>query len=154
MSPSDKINEAILKGWRELGFYYDYNDDQKFWVLVGSKQGLLNFSKILDEYVLRPGTEMISEDEHYGPYSYLKIMTWDKPVINNDAISGTLSDLKKLSNLIKKKLESQRIPSEFEIDKEYSNQNESKLRFEIKEDGFDPASADPQLKDYLELERS
>ena len=97
---------------------------------------------------------MISEDEHYGPYSYLKIMTWDKPVINNDAISGTLSDLKKLSNLIKKKLESQRIPSEFEIDKEYSNQNESKLRFEIKEDGFDPASADPQLKDYLELERS
>lgn len=145
MTYSEKLKQVTMKEWRELGFYYD-QDDKNQWRIIGSKNGLLNFSKILDEYIVNPKNKNISEHEHYGPYSYLKIMTWNEPIIKEDVVGGTLSDLNRLSKLIKMKLKTLEAPADFVIDKDYCDRAQWKIKFIIKKDDFDPSSEDPQLK--------
>jgi hypothetical protein len=92
-----------------------------------------------------PRRAMISEHDHYGPYSYLKTVTWHEPLITKDDIQGTQSDIQRLADLIAKRLVTSDAGQIFKIDTEYSQQNEFHLHFEVREDGFDPASADPSL---------
>ena len=102
-------------------------------------------SDILKSYVDQPSNQPISEHEHYGPYGYLEIMTWQSAGIDAHSIHGKLSDLLRLSNLIGQKLKSASAGSAFEIGEEYAEGTRFKLRFEVRAQGFDPASVDPYL---------
>ena len=73
--PSTDINEMTQREWRELGFFYDRDDDAKEWRLIGSKEGLRQFAHSMQEYAANPGNDLISEHEHFGPYGYLKVGT-------------------------------------------------------------------------------
>ena len=97
----------MIDEWRQLGFYYDRDDrlDVNQWRFFGSKKGLHNFVSLLDKYTSNPSNDTLSEHDHFGPYSYLKIMTWDKPTITADCIAGTIQDLKILSRRLTKKSE-------------------------------------------------
>jgi len=55
----------------ELGFFCDFDDRQSVnqWRFYGSKQGLLKFVKLLDDYTSNPTNEQLFEHEHYGHYS-------------------------------------------------------------------------------------
>lgn len=141
------INQSIVDGWRALDFYY-YTDDSSSinqWQFWGSKKGLQNFINLLDEYTNNPENEGVSEHAHYGPYSYLKIMTWDKPIIATNYIAGTIQDLKYLKELIAYKLIEASPGQTFNIDKEYGQDNTSTAKFFVMADDFDPASMDEQL---------
>ena len=72
----EQMNRMTREGWRELGFYYDFDEARFCWRLIGSRSGLLKLRDILNGYADDPRNEQISEHEHYGPYSYLKLMTW------------------------------------------------------------------------------
>ncbi|MBK6699964.1 MAG: hypothetical protein IPG55_08720 [Saprospiraceae bacterium] len=135
------FNQQDRDEWRELGFYYDHFNDIE-WRFFGSKQGLQNFVKLLDEYTNDPKYIGLSEHEHYGPYNYLKIMTWDKPTITKDYIAGRIQDLKKLRNIINTKLKNSNPEQEFNIEKEYGIENTIGAKFFIMPDDFDPASMD------------
>jgi hypothetical protein len=74
--PSNVVNEKTRGEWRALGFFYEVNHEAKVWTLVGSRAGLLCFSDALRAYVADPRNALESEHEHYGPYMYLKVMTW------------------------------------------------------------------------------
>jgi len=143
--PSDATNEATRQEWRSLGFFYELDDPAKVWRLVGSRSGLLRFRDALLEYAADPSNADDSEHEHYGPYMYLEIMTWPEAGFDHHAIHGTLSDLKRLAKLVEAKLaviphgEIIRIQSEFALNSPYG------LILEVREDGFDPAEADPML---------
>ena len=139
---NEKIRQATIDEWRQLGFYYE-NDERK-WTLAGSKSGLLNFCKLLEQYVQNPKNQMISEHEHYGPYMELKLVTWDKPMITKDAVYGRMDDFANLSKVIEEKIHGEN--ALFVIDKEYSSENELILEFKVQEEGFDPASLDSSLK--------
>ena len=139
----EELDELTLEEWRDLGFFYDQDKEAKCWRLIGSREGLLRFSKILNDYVADERNAALSEHEHYGPYWYLKVITWNKALITQDDISGTLDDLRRLAEITKKHLENAHPGDAFEIDKEYAPNNEYKLRFEVREDGFDPAEEDP-----------
>ena len=139
------MNEQTKDEWRELGFFYHYEESNSCWNFVGSRQGLLKFCNILINYAADERNAPLSEHEHYGPYLYLKLITWNKAEITAHAIFGTLGDFEKLSKLIKQKLENAIIGDNFVIDEEYSQNNEAKLLFEIKEDDFDAAKSDVQL---------
>jgi hypothetical protein len=139
----EQINELTKEEWRELGFFYDQDHAARCWRLVGSRSGLLNFATLLDDYVADERNETLSEHDHFGPYWYLKIVTWSEPLITEDDVRGTLVDLKGLSALTKKRLENVSPGDVFEIDKEYSEKNEFKLRFEVRDEVFDPADEDP-----------
>ena len=90
------IEQMLRDEWTELGFYYDL--DQRLevnqWRFYGSKKGYQHFITLLDEYTNDTNKEGLSEHEHYGPYSYLKIITCSKATITDKYIAGTIQDLK------------------------------------------------------------
>jgi hypothetical protein len=102
--PSEKVNQITRDEWRELGFFYDFEEKSSRWLLVGSRTGLLKFRDMLTEYANNSRNDNLSEHDHYGPYMYLELMTWDKPQITEHAICGTLPDFKRLAEVVEKKL--------------------------------------------------
>ena len=138
------IDKRLRNEWRELGFYYDTDDRLSVnqWRFFGSKQGLQNFVTLLDEYTSNPNNNEISEHDHYGPCSYLKIMTWNVPTITNDYIAGTIQDLKELRNIIADKLQKSEPGETFNIDKEYGKDNTITAKFFVMSHNFDPVSMD------------
>jgi hypothetical protein len=142
MTP-EELNEQTKEDWRDLGFFYDYDNSKACWQLIGSRTGLLRFCDILIEYTANDRKKKLSEHEHYGPYWYLKLVTWNAPVITPHDIRGTFEDFRRLSSLTREKIAHAFPGDRVEIDKEYSSGNEAILLFEVREDSFDPASGDP-----------
>lgn len=128
--------------WRELGFYYDNGDDNKKWKFFGSKKGLQNFITLLDEYLINPDFAGLSEEYAFGPYTYLKIMTWDKPTITGNYFAGTLEDLENMKNIIADKLSKSEVGQSFSIEQDYGVDNTATATFFIMPDSFDPVSMD------------
>ena len=143
--PSDATNRAIRREWRELGFFYDRDDQAKVWKLTGSRAGLLRFRDILLSYAANARNATRSEHEHYGPYSYLEIMTWPEAGFDAHAIRGPVSDLARLATLIEAKLETARPGSTVRIQEEFATDSPYALVLDLREDEFDPAAADPML---------
>ncbi|MDT0556208.1 hypothetical protein [Patiriisocius hiemis] len=138
------LDKMMVDEWRNLGFYYDRDDriDVNQWRFYGSKKGFQNFVSLLEKYTNNPQNEIISEHGHFGPYSYLKIMTWDKPVITEDYIAGTIQDLKNLQQIIADKLSTSRPGQTFNIDKDYGQDNTITAKFFVMSDDFDPYTMD------------
>lgn len=139
MSPID-VDALVRDEWRELQFFYDRDDNSRVWRLAGSCDGLKNIATLLREYVSNPVNQMISEHEHYGPYSYLKIMTWTEPEIGNNAIVGTLSDLARLAEIVDRCLESAKIGDVISIAKEYVEDADYDFILEIHPSNTDPVA--------------
>src|SRR4051812_43842432 len=122
----DKIEKMMMEEWRQLGFYYDLDDriSVNQWRFYGSKSGLESFVNMLDEYTKDRTKQYLTEHDHYGPYSYLKIITLEgHSCITNDGIGGTITDLKALRNIIADKLISARPGQTFNIDKDFGTSN-------------------------------
>ena len=143
--PSEAVNDATRKEWRDLGFFYDRDDDRNEWRLVGSPSGLLKFRDVLMHYVATPRNQANSEHDHYGPYMYLTILTWSEAGMDRNAIYGTLQDLRRLAGMIEAKLEDTRAGSAFRIQEEFARNCEYSLLLDVRDEDFDPASADPEL---------
>ena len=143
--PSDATNEMTKQEWRELGFFYDCDDQKKVWTLTGSRTGLLRFRDALLSYVADPRKAQKSEHEHYGPYMYLVVMTWPETGIDGHAIFGSLADLARLAKLVEAKLVAAQAGSSFVIREEFAADSAYALAFDLREEGFDPATADTLL---------
>ena len=100
---------------------------------------------LLREYAANPARASMSEHDHYGPYMYLKVMTWHSAGIDENNIRGTIVDLKRLALLADNQLANAKEGDVFLIREEYSRESMWSLRFEIRGVGFDPASEDPEL---------
>ena len=150
----DQINQdwldLVKQEWRELGFYYDILETAQntVWTFYGSKEGFKNLIKELKNYISNPINNQISEHEHYGPYHYLKIMTWNEPIITKDYIAGSIQDLAFLGKLIEEKMEIKTIGDNFTIDKEYGLNNTASALFTIMPDDFDPFTMDNNFKKF------
>jgi hypothetical protein len=145
MSPLEHTNQTTRDEWRELGFYYDFDEVTALWRLIGSRNGLLHFRDLLLAYANDPKHSSLSEHEHLGPYFYLTIRTWKEPAITPDGIIGTLTDIQRFAQLFEEQLQGISIGDIFMLDTEYAARNTAVLRCELQADGFDPASADPLL---------
>jgi hypothetical protein len=126
--------------WDNLGFYYEHDPQLHQWRLMGSKKQLLSFAGIIKSYASCVSNNEISEHMHLGPHNYLKIMTWSEPVISDNYIAGSLSDLNNLGILICANVENAVIGNVFKIDKDYSLKNTSSLLFFVLYDDFVPSS--------------
>ena len=145
MSPSEATNQATRAEWRDLGFYYERGEEPPCWQFVGSRSGLHGLVRCLGEYIRDPRNEAISEHEHYGPYMYFKITTWDEAEIGDDGVRGTLGDLARLRELIEERLRAAVPGQSFTIGPEYAASVSYPLRFDVQQDGFDLAAADRNL---------
>src|SRR5438067_2144335 len=129
--PSPATDAATAREWRELGFFYDTQKSQRRWNFVGSRSGLLQFPRLLRDYAANPRLAGISEHEHYGPYFYLKVVTWHEALITADDIRGTQADIRRLADLIESGLAHCEPGQSFIIDTDYSAQNEFQLHFHL-----------------------
>jgi hypothetical protein len=141
----DAMKANIREGWQELGFSYDCDDRAGEWLIVGSRAGLARFAALLREYVADPANARLSEHEHYGPYGYLKIMTWTEPGMDEQSIHGTLGDLQRLAELVEAQAAVLKVGDRARIRDDYSATPGHTLILALREDGFDPASLDGNL---------
>lgn len=146
MANNFDIEEMLRREWRQLGVYYEMDNATKEWKMYGDRKGIENFRSIIKEYCDKHENFRISEHIHLGPYSYLKIMTWDRPIISTDVIAGTIRDLKKLSELIREKLKNTKTEESFTIDNEFGDNNKAKITIKVMADKFDPVTMDEQLR--------
>ena len=144
MDPETK--EVTRREWRELGFFYDRDDDAKEWRLVGSRTGLMRFAELLRAYVAHPGNAMKSEHEHYGPYMYLEIMTWPEPGMDDHSIHGPLDALRRLAVLVETKVAGLKPGQHARLRDEFAPGAAYILVLNLRPEGFDPASADGALR--------
>jgi hypothetical protein len=143
--PSEATTRATRHEWRELGFFYDRDDRAKVWTLTGARAGLLRFRDALLSYAADPRNTMKSEHEHFGPYMYLEVMTWPEAAFDDHAIRGSLPDLVRLARIIERKLADTAPGSTVTIREEFAADSPYRLVLDVREDGFDPASADAAL---------
>ena len=139
------LDQMIIDEWRQLGFYYDFDERLSVnqWRFYGSKSGLQNFVKLLDDYTSRAKNDKGFEHDHYGPYMYLKIITLDdQAIITDNAIGGTIANLKDLRNIIAENLSKVEPGQTFNIDKNYGEDNTVTAKFFVMADDFDPVSMD------------
>lgn len=76
---------------------------------------------------------------------FLEVMTWPKAGFDDRAIPGPLPDLARLAKLIEAKLAAAPPGSSFLIQDEFAADSAYSLVLEVREDEFDPATADPLL---------
>ena len=142
----DAVNEATRREWRELGFFYDRDDQARAWRVVGSSTGLLGFADLLVAYVGDPANARISDHEHYGPYMYLKVMTWPEPSVDSDGIRGPLSFLRSLAALIHAEVRVARQGDTIRVRDSSIAKSPYALILEVRGEHFDPADEDPMLR--------
>jgi hypothetical protein len=86
-----------------------------------------------------------AEHERYGPYAYLEVMTWPVAGFDDHAIRGPLKELARLAKLVEAKLATVSPGSSVLIQEEFAADSPYALALDLREDGFDPATADPLL---------
>jgi hypothetical protein len=145
--PSDATNEATRREWRELGFFYDRDEVSREWRVTGSRSGLLRLRDLLLAYVADPRNRAESEHEHYGPYQYLEVMTWSEEGFDDHAIRGPLSDLERLARIIEGRVTEAAPGATIRIREDFAASSPYSLVLEVREDDFDPATADSALAD-------
>jgi hypothetical protein len=145
--PSQATKDATRREWRELGFFYDRDDQVKTWKLIGSRAGLLRFRDLLMAYAANQSNAQESEHEHYGPYGYLEIMTWREAGFDDHSIHGPLPELRRLGEIVEGKLIAAQPSTTIVIQNEFSANSPYALILEIRKDNFDPAEADPALSE-------
>ena len=140
--PTEKVNEATRREWRDLGFFYDQDSATKEWLIRGSRAGLLGFARILLECSKNPRRQLLGEHDHLGPDMYLEIGTWNERVIDDHWIAGTLADLSALSTLISDRVSKAREGDALRFRESFAPASPYELRLEVCSDEFDPAAAD------------
>jgi hypothetical protein len=142
--PSDKTNEATRREWRELGFFYDRDDEEKAWRIVGSKPGLTKFAAAISKFASDSRNEAQAEHDHLGPYMYLEIGLWPKPEITDHWIAGPLSALEQLAAQIRAKVDTANEDEVLPFRASYAPASPYELLLEVRPESFDPAKEDPQ----------
>jgi hypothetical protein len=135
-------DDRIKKGWRELGFFCELDEQKRLWTLTGSRRGLLYFQDLLLGFVNDPQNATDGSRKHYGPYGALEVVTWPDAGFDGHGIRGSLADLTRLAELVETKLISAEPGESILIREEYAPESPFSLLLDVRADAFDPASTD------------
>jgi hypothetical protein len=140
----DLSSEDIKRGWRELGFFCELDDQNRVWTLTGSRAGLLHFPDLLRGFIIDPANAADGAQQHYGPYGSLDIMTYADAGLNGNAIRGSLTDLDRLASIVETHLVVAEPGTSIRIREEYAPDSRYALVLDVRADGFDPSSTDSE----------
>jgi hypothetical protein len=136
-------NEVTRKAWRELGFYCGKNDAAKEWRIVGSVAGLRKFAAEIRAYASNPANDRLSEYAQFGPAMNLEIGTSHQPEITEQWIGGPVVDLLRLATFIERSAQPNVVGKSVALRSNFSPMAPYELILDVRDDAFDPASADP-----------
>jgi hypothetical protein len=142
--PADLTDENIRRQWRTLGFFCELDEEKQVWTLTGSRKGLLYFPDLLLGFVADPKNATDGAKQHYGPYGSLEVMNYPDAGFDANAIRGSLADLTRLAELVGEKLATAEPGSPIVIREEFAATSPFSLRLDVRADGFDASSTDPE----------
>ena len=142
MSP--ELQAQTIAEWNDLGFWYDRTPENG-WVIRGSRTGLEKFAALLDRYATDLRNTELSEHDHFGPYMYLKVVTWSSPEINQDGIYGALSNIVRLAALVRERVASCHPGNSFSIAQAFSTASSTELTLVCEPESFSPGAYDAQF---------
>ena len=140
---SDAPKEATLRAWRELGFFCGRDDAAKEWRIVGSVKGLRKFAAEIRSYASNPANDRLSEYTHFGPAMNLELGTSHQPEITEQWIGGPLMDLLRLATFMERSVQDNVVGKCLALRANFSPMAPYELILDVRDDAFDPASADP-----------
>ena len=140
---TEAVKEQRRKAWRELGFFCGKDKAAKEWRIVGSVAGLRGFAALIRTYASNPAHDRLSEYMHLGPVTNLEVGTWEQPDITDQGIAGSLPDLLNLAGLIELNVRANMVGRRIALRSSYSPLASYDLILEVRDEAFDPASADP-----------
>ncbi|MCG3778793.1 MAG: hypothetical protein JW388_1520 [Nitrospira sp.] len=136
-------SESTRRAWRELGFYCGKNDAVKAWYIVGSVTGLRKFASEIRSYASNPANDRLSEYTQLGPAMNLEIGTSHQTEITEQWIGGPLADLLRLATFIERSVQANVVGKCLNLRSNFSPMAPYELILDVREESFDPASADP-----------
>ena len=139
---NEVTNEATRRAWRALGFFCDRNDAAKEWRIVGSVKGLRKFASEIRKYASNPAHDRLSEYTQFGPAMNLEIGTSHQTEITEQWIGGPLVDLLRLATLIEQSAQNNVVGKRIALRSNFSPMAPYELILDVRDDAFDPASAD------------
>jgi hypothetical protein len=145
MTESKELDERTGAEWEALGFFYDYDESRRAWLIRANRRGVERLCAELRMYDADPRNAAISEHEHYGPYSYLKFVTWTEAKIVPDGVYGRIGDFTRLAEIITRMAINAEPGERVRIDEAYSGNNEANFELLLEPDEFAAAEADPAL---------
>lgn len=139
---SNQAKIVVREEWRKLGFFYDRDDDHMVWKIIGSRDGIDKFSKLLIDYSNNQSHNFISAHENYGPYSYLEIGTWGKAEINAHWIAGPIPKLVGLAKIVERIACMNSAGDIVSLKNEFSPKSPYELEIHVRSADFDPSTED------------
>ena len=139
---SNAANEATRRAWRELGFFCGKNDAAKEWRIIGSVKGLRKFASEIRKYASDPANDRLSEYTQLGPAMNLEVGTSHQTEITEQWIGGPLVDLLRLATLIERSAQDNVVGKCIALRANFSPMAPYELILDVRDDAFDPASAD------------
>ena len=140
--PSEAVNQATRREWRELGFFYDRDEQAKAWRIVGTAAGLKAFADLVHAYASDPKHDALSEHQHFGPYMYLEIGTCREPEITDHWIAGPRTALGALALEIERTIPELPIGGAVSLRQAFASSAVYDLVLERRAEPFDPAGED------------
>ncbi|MEP6935906.1 MAG: hypothetical protein ABI988_18530 [Nitrospirota bacterium] len=144
--PNEAANEATRRAWRELGFFCGKNDAAKEWRIIGSVTGLRKFAAEIRKYASNPANDRLSEYTQLGPAMNLEVGTSHQTEITEQWIGGPLVDLLRLATLIERSAQDNVVGKCIALRGNFSPMAPYELLLDVRDDGFDPASADSNFQ--------
>ncbi|MEK7352050.1 MAG: hypothetical protein AAB177_14340 [Nitrospirota bacterium] len=141
--PSDETKEATRRVWRELGFFCGRDAVAKEWRIVGSVKGLRKFAAEIRSYASNSANDRLSEYTQFGPAMNLEVGTSHQTEITEQWIGGPLVDLLRLATLIERSVQANVVGKRIALRSNFSPMAPYELILDVRDDAFDPASADP-----------
>ena len=140
---TEAAKEVTRRAWRELGFYCGKNDAAKEWRIVGSVKGLRKFAAEIRAYASNPANDRLSEYTQLGPAMNLEVGTSHQTEITEQWIGGPLADLLRLATFIERSVQDNVVGKCVALRSNFSPMAPYELILDVREESFDPASADP-----------
>ena len=126
-----------------MGLFCGKNDAAKEWRIVGSVTGLRKFAAEIRAYASNPANDRLSEYIQLGPAMNLEIGTSHQTEITEQWIGGPLVDLLRLATFIERSAQANVVGKCVALRSNFSPMAPYELILDVRDDAFDPASADP-----------
>jgi hypothetical protein len=139
---SDAAKENTRRAWRELGFFCGRDKTAKEWRIVGSVKGLKRFAAEMRSYASNPANDRLSEYTHFGPAMNLELGTSHQTEITEQWIGGPLEDLLRFATFIERSVQANVVGTRIALRANFSPLAPYELVLDVRDDAFDPASAD------------
>lgn len=140
---SGAVKEVTRRAWRELGFYCGKDTTAKEWRIVGSVKGLKKFATEIRRYASNPAHDRLSEYMHLGPAMNLEICTSHQTEITDQWIGAPVMEFHHLAALVDRSVQANMVGKRIALRANFSPMASYELILDVRDDAFDPASADP-----------